>query len=187
CLISASALQGQGTLVDYQRAQGLQPKARGLVVNTPGAVTWIGKSDHFWYYRAVKGGTEFMLADAAAGSKKPAFDHDKLAAAISSAAGRQYTGLALPFAPSPGGRGGAGGRGAPGAVPSTAPLVFADDEQSIEFGAGGAMYKCSLADYMCTKGGPISPAGGRGAGAPAVLRPRGPGAGPAAGRDYVAP
>ena len=166
-LAAAPAAWAQGTLADYQRAQGLQAKARGLVVNTPGAIEWIGHTDHFWYPRAVKGGTEFVLVDAAAGTKKPAFDHEKLAAAISTVTGHSYTGITLPFAPQAG-RGGRG-RGAAGATPMTAPLRFADDEQSIQFGTGGAMYKCSLGDYTCTKGGPIPANAGRGArgGAPA--------------------
>ncbi len=159
-LTAASGLWAQGTLGDYQRAQGLQAKARGLVVNSPGAVTWIGNSGHFWYPRTVKGGTEFILADASSGSKKPAFDHDKLAAAISTATGRKYTGLTLPFAPQAG-RGGAAGRGAGAAT--TAPLTFADDEQSIQFGTGGSMFKCSLADYTCAKNGAIPANAGRGA------------------------
>ena len=73
------AAYAQGTLADYQRGQSLRTKTQGLVVNTPGTPIWIGESDHFWYPRTVKGGTEFVLVDAAAGSKKPAFDHEKLA------------------------------------------------------------------------------------------------------------
>jgi hypothetical protein len=99
----------QGTLADYQRGQGLQAKARGLVVNVPGTPNWLGESGHFWYTRSVKGGTEFVMADAATGAKKPAFDHEKLATAISSASGGHYTALTLPFAPAPAGRGGGGG------------------------------------------------------------------------------
>ena len=160
--LSAYPLWAQGTLADYQRAQGLQNKARGLVVNTPGAVTWIGHSARFWYPRAVKGGTEFVVVDAASGTKKPAFDHDKLAAAISVASGHKYTALELPFAPQAG-RG--GGRAPVGAAPTTAPLTVADDEQSIQFGTVGTMYRCSLADYTCAKAGPIpaNAAAGRGA------------------------
>jgi dienelactone hydrolase len=187
--IGATGLWAQGTLADYQRAQGLQAKARGLVVGTPGAPTWIGASDHFWYSRSVKGGTEFLLVDAVAGTKKLAFNHDKLAAAISAVAGKTYTGLALPFAPSLGGRGGAG-RGAAGAAPQTAPLTFADDERSIQFGAGGSMYKCTLGDYTCTKGGAISAtAGGRGAIVPEDenLNPEGPGGDPVDGLEYEPP
>src|SRR5581483_10905747 len=129
CVLSAvPALWAQGTLADYERAQGLQAKARGLVVNMPGAMTWINESDHFWYPRTVKGGTEFVLVDADARTKKLAFDHDKLAAAISSVTGHTYTGLALPFAPSQGGR---PTRPTPG---TTAPLTFVDGEKAIQFG-----------------------------------------------------
>src|SRR5438874_1528859 len=89
----------QGTLADYQRGQGLQAKARGMVVNLPSSPNWIGDSGHLWFSKSVKGGTEFVLVDTANATKKPAFDHDKLAAAISTASGGHYTGLTLPFAP----------------------------------------------------------------------------------------
>ena len=153
-----SVLYAQGTLPDYQRAHDLRVKVRDLVVNTPGAVTWIGDSEHFWYPKSVKGGTEFVLVDADAGSKRAAFDQDKLAAAISSVIGRPYTGLKLPFAPM---QGRPGGRPAQEALGTTAPLTFLDGERSIQFGIDGSLYKCTLSDYVCTKGGPI-PRGGRG-------------------------
>ena len=112
CLLSlVPFLHAQGTLADYQRAHELRTKARDLVVNTPGPATWIGDSDHFWYPKAVKGGTEFVLVDADAGAKKAAFDQDKLAVAISGATGHKYTGLKLPFAPM---------QGRPGARPANA-------------------------------------------------------------------
>ncbi len=186
----APGVRAQGTLADYQRAQDLQVKAGGLVVNAPGTMTWIGASNHFWYPRSVKGGSEFVLVDATASSKKLAFDHDKLAAAISAATGHKYTGLALPFAPVQGGRGG-GGRAAAGSPPLTAPLTFLDNEVSIQFGTGGFLYKCTLTDYTCTKVGAIPPnaAGGRGA-APqddALLNPEGPGGDPVDGLEFEPP
>ena len=186
----ATLATGQGTLADYQRGQGLQAKAGGLVINLPSPVTWIGNSDHLWYSKAVKGGTEFVWADAAAGIKRPAFDHDKLAAAISTASGGHYTGLTLPFAPPTGGRGGAaagGGRGgpAPGA------LTFVDNERAIQFGASGFLWKCTLADYACTKGDalPQSATGGRGAApedSPFAAPPL-EGGDPADGLEYAGP
>ena len=190
CLVP---LHAQGTLADYQRAHELRVKARDLVVNTPGAVTWIGDSDHFWYPKAVKGGTEFVLVDADAGSKKPAFDQEKLAAAISSATGTKYTALKLPFAPMQE-RGGAA-RPAQGAVPTTAPLTFLDSEHSIQFGTGGSLYKCSLADYTCAKAGPIPRGGREGRGAApedeSLLNPdadlEGPGGDPVDGLEYQPP
>jgi len=144
-LLAVYPLAAQGTLADYQRGQGLQAKARGLVVNTPGAVNWIGNSDRFWYSKPVTGGTEFVLVDAAAATRKPAFDHEKLASAVSTATGGHYTALTLPFAPPAGGR-----RGAATPPVTTAPLTFADDAGSLEFGTGGFLYKCSLADYTCS-------------------------------------
>ncbi len=194
CALSVTtALLGQGTLADYERAQGLQTKALGLVVNTPGAVTWIGDSDHFWYSRSVKGGTEFVLGDASAGSKKLAFDHDKLAAAISTATDHKYTGLTLPFAPAPGGRGG-GGRAAAGMTPTTAPLTFQNNESSLQFGIAGFLYKCTLTQYVCTKDGPIpAPNNGGRIGASAStaddpeVSPEGPGGDPVDGLPFQPP
>ncbi len=194
CALSLTpALLGQGTLADYERAHGLQAKARNLVVDTPGTINWIGETDHFWYPKAVKGGTEFVLVDADAGVKKPAFDQEKLAAAISKATGHTYTALALPFAPMQG-RGG-GARPTPGAVATTAPLTFLDGEKSIQFGTDGSLYKCGLTDYTCTKGGPIPRETGRGGrGAPedeALLNPEvsleGPGGDPVDGLEYQQP
>src|SRR5262245_20566831 len=99
--LCASLAFSQGTLADYQCSRALQTKARGLVVNAPGAMNWIGESNHFWYYKSVRGGTEFVVVDAVAGTKKPAFDHERLAAAINTATAGHYSALALPFAPSP--------------------------------------------------------------------------------------
>ena len=152
CLVFfAPAVLAQGTLADYQRGHELRAKARDLVVGTPGPATWIGETDHFWYPKTVKGGTEFVLVDANSGTKKPAFDQARLATAISGVTGHPYTALKLPFAPSEG-RG--AGRPAPDAG-TTAPLTFIDEERSIQFGVDGQLYKCTLSDYACTKAGPI--------------------------------
>ncbi|HXA51112.1 MAG TPA: prolyl oligopeptidase family serine peptidase [Candidatus Acidoferrum sp.] len=179
----------QGTLEDYRRAQGLQTKARGLVVNLPGTPNWIAGSNHLWYSRAVAGGTEFMLVDAVAATKKPAFDHDRLAAAINSATGGKYTGLQLPFAPAPAGRGGAGG-GRAGQGPDPGALTFLNNETSIQFGATGFLWRCDLTKYTCSKGDPLPAAtGGRGAAAPfdeddAFAAPQRQGGDPADGLEY---
>jgi dienelactone hydrolase len=152
CLFLFPTLDAQGTFTDYQRAHDLRGKVRDLVVNAPGAISWIGDSDHFWYPKSVKGGTEFVLVDADAGVKKPAFDQDRLAAAISSATGHKYTGSKLPFAPMPWG---ARPRPSEDAHSTTASLTFIDNEHAIQFGMDGMLYKCALADYTCTKAGPI--------------------------------
>ena len=160
---SALSVQAQGTLADYQRGQSLRAKSEGLVVNVPGTPEWIDQSDHFWYSRSVKDGTEFVIVDAGAQTKKLAFDHDKLAAAISSASGGHYTGLKLPFAPSRGGRGGA---------PAATGLTFVNGDRAIEFGLKGFSYKCTLTDYACTKGAALPAARGRRGGAGPEVGPQ---------------
>jgi len=149
----------QGTQADYQRAQGLREKFQGLAVNVPGQPNWIEGGDHFWYRKSVKGGFEFILVDMQALTKKPAFDHEKLAAALSAASGEKYTAVTLPLTepPPPGGRSGFGGGGAAIA------LTFSDHETAIEFGVASFMWKCNLNTYECIKGAAVqTPAGGRG-------------------------
>jgi dienelactone hydrolase len=192
CLLPSVFLHAQGTLADYQRAHDLRVKSRDLVVGTPGAITWIGNTNHFWYPKSVKGGTEFVLADADAGTKKAAFDQEKLAVAISTATGHPYTALKLPFAPT---QGRPGARPAADAAPATAPLTFLDNETAIQFGTGGTLYKCNLSDYTCTKGGPIPRPGREGRGAApedeSLLNPEasleGPGGDPVDGLEFQPP
>jgi dienelactone hydrolase len=147
-LALACPLFSQGTLADYQRAQDLPAKARAAVLHMPSAPTWIEGTDRFWYSRTVPGGHEFLLVDADSASKRPAFDHDRLATAISKATGGHYTGVTLPFAPRTGGRGAAAEPG----------LTFRDRETAIRFAVDDRFYTCTLTDYTCTKGEAV-PAG----------------------------
>src|SRR5215510_11388825 len=86
----------QGTMADYERANGLRNKLQGLSVNVPEAANWIDKTSRFWYRKSVKGGSEFVLVDAETLAKKPAFDHEKLAASLSAATNGKYTAVTLP-------------------------------------------------------------------------------------------
>src|SRR5436190_11263684 len=59
---------------------------------------WFADDTRFWYRNDLKGGArEFVLVDAEAGKRGPAFDHDKLAAALSKAANTEYKADRLPF------------------------------------------------------------------------------------------
>src|SRR5262249_56714103 len=89
-------LFAQGTAADYQRANALRDKFQNLTVDAAGTVTWISDTE-FWYRKSVKGGAQFVLVDAEAQSKKPAFDHEKLAAALSNVAGSKFSAVTLPF------------------------------------------------------------------------------------------
>jgi dipeptidyl aminopeptidase/acylaminoacyl peptidase len=130
CLVWA-----QGTSADYQRAQGLRDKFEGLALNIAGPANWIGATSRFWYRRSVQGGSEFVLVDAGTLARKPAFDHERLAASISAATGRKYKAVTLPFSE----------------------VTFVDKEQAIQFAAVGSMWKCGFLDYSCAKTGPAPP------------------------------
>ena len=122
----------QVTQADYERAAGLRKKYDGLAVNIVDRPTWIGKTNHFWYRKSVKGGNEFVLVDAETLTKKPAFDHEKLAVSLSTATGKKYTSITLPFLT----------------------LTFVDNEQAIEFVADASRWRCDLSDYRCQNRGP---------------------------------
>src|SRR5262245_2214394 len=140
--LQASITYAQGTAADYERANRLRFRFQGLAVNIPEQANWIEKTSRFWYRKSVKGGNEFALVDAETMAKRPAFDHEKLAASLSTAAGGKYTALTLPFVT----------------------ITFVDNERAIEFAASGSMWKCDLSDYACKKGGPApqGPFGQRG-------------------------
>ncbi|HEU5397264.1 MAG TPA: hypothetical protein VFV81_08850, partial [Verrucomicrobiae bacterium] len=58
---------------------------------------WLNDTQ-FWYRNDLPGGDrEFILVNAAAGERKPAFDHKKFAAALSQAAGERFSAGKLPF------------------------------------------------------------------------------------------
>ena len=51
---------------------------------------WIG-DDKFWYRTLTPEGSEFILVNAAKGTKTVAFDQQKLATVLSTETGRSYT------------------------------------------------------------------------------------------------
>src|SRR5215208_5235068 len=96
-LATPGALCAQGTVADYVRAHALREKFNGLALNVAEAPRWIEQTSRFYYRKTVKGGHEWVLVDGATQAKTPAFDHEKLAAAIAIATGRKATAVQLPF------------------------------------------------------------------------------------------
>jgi dipeptidyl aminopeptidase/acylaminoacyl peptidase len=121
----------QVTAADYERAAKLRDRFQGLAVNIPEAAKAIDNTHRFWYRKAVKGGNEFVLVDADASTKNPAFDHERLAVGLSKAANEKYTALTLPFTT----------------------IQFVDNAAAITFTAAGSNWKCELTDYACRKTG----------------------------------
>jgi dipeptidyl aminopeptidase/acylaminoacyl peptidase len=92
-----SAGHGQVTRADYERALNIQKQYDSLVINLPDLPQWQESAETFVYRKTIEGGHEFELVDAVALTKRPAFDHAKLAAALSLASGENYKATALPF------------------------------------------------------------------------------------------
>jgi dipeptidyl aminopeptidase/acylaminoacyl peptidase len=85
------------TAKDYEHAESmLSYNTEPLIQHTGIHPTWL-PDDRFYYLASVAEGNQFILFNPAKGTKAPAFDHQKLAAALSSATGKQYTAADLPF------------------------------------------------------------------------------------------
>jgi len=93
---------------------------------------WIGKTHRFWYKKSVEGGSSFFVVDADKKEKRPAFDHNTLAAGLSKVLGEKVKSNDLPFRS----------------------IEFSKDEKSIEFTVGTFRYSCDLKAYACKKVGP---------------------------------
>jgi dipeptidyl-peptidase 4 len=91
------AASAQGTRADYERANTLGKTVAGKVFRASVKPNWIGESDRFWYRNDLPGDRrEFILVDPAVPSKGPAFDHSRLATALTKILGKPITADRLP-------------------------------------------------------------------------------------------
>jgi dipeptidyl aminopeptidase/acylaminoacyl peptidase len=148
-LLLARALAAQVTPADYERALGLQDKYRNLALHLPSSPEWIEGTHRFVYSRTVAAPAyqgqgrerenepahEYILFDADTRESRLAFDHDKLADALSKA-------LNLPVKPQ---------------YLPLARLRFTADEKSLEFLFHDVRWRCDLAGYVCAKKADLSP------------------------------
>ena len=82
---------------DYSNAERfLRYTTQQYVDNDYVDPNWVN-GDKFWYRNLTAQGSEFILVDPAKGTRIPAFDQQKLAAALSSATGLTYPTSMLPF------------------------------------------------------------------------------------------
>src|SRR5882724_3128500 len=88
----------QGMLEDYHKAERFLPgNVRHLMAPLDATPRWIEKTNRFWYRRITAQGSEFVLVDAGQNTSAPAFDHARLAEALSQATKQDYSASALPF------------------------------------------------------------------------------------------
>lgn len=128
-VFSLSAQQGkQFTPEDYQKAEDLMGYSTQKYIDRASVQpNWL-PGDKFWYRVLTPQGSEFMLVDPAKGNRSAAFDHQKLAAALSTASGQQYPATMLPFQF----------------------FTYSDDGKSISFRAANKQWKCDLQTYTCS-------------------------------------
>ncbi len=97
--ITTMSLAQQRTLTaaDYARAEKFMGyNTAPLVLRAGVRATWL-PDDRFWYRVTTENGNEFVLVDPGRGTRGPAFDHARVAAALSTVAGAKYEAFKLPF------------------------------------------------------------------------------------------
>ena len=132
------------TTADYARAEKfMNYNTTPLVFRSSVQATWL-PDERMWYRVVTAEGSEFILVDPTRGTREPAFDHARLAAALSKAAGSPYDGAHLPQS-----------------------LALSPDAQSISVTAGSNRWKCDRQGNACaadSSPAADAPAGGRGGG-----------------------
>lgn len=113
----------------YQRA-GQRGPGRGRVYRDQVTPHWFAANARFWYRNDLPGGArEFVLVDAEAGTRQPAFDHKRLAAALAKATGRDQDAQKLPFDR----------------------IEFVDETRVVRFPVGDTVWECHLTSYECVR------------------------------------
>lgn len=75
-LVLLPIVSGQGTKADYERARSFARRTENQVFRAALKPNWLPDQHRFWYRVTTGAGThEFILVDANAGTRAPAFDH----------------------------------------------------------------------------------------------------------------
>jgi dipeptidyl aminopeptidase/acylaminoacyl peptidase len=130
CLTIASLCE-----LPAQSAYAQQRRGRGFGTGEMGAIKtrvvphWFKNNTQFWYVNNLRDGAkEFILVDALAGKRDRAFDHEKLATALTKATDQEYKADHLPFDS----------------------IEFINDGKTLRFKVGNGEWKCDLASYEVT-------------------------------------
>src|SRR5580692_8900801 len=85
------------TAADYRHAEKFMTyNVTPLVSQNSVRPSWLSE-DRFWYRNTLADGADFILVDPTHATRVPAFDHAKLAVALSKASGIVYGPYHLPF------------------------------------------------------------------------------------------
>ncbi|MBN2505703.1 MAG: prolyl oligopeptidase family serine peptidase [Verrucomicrobia bacterium] len=121
--LTALAAPAQGTGADYERAASLRRLTQNKVFRDRVQPHWLPGNTQFWYQVRTGPNThEFIWVDAADGLRRPAFDHARLAAALTNAGLAAARADQLPLEK----------------------LEFKPGGEGLEFRAGGRRWHCDL-------------------------------------------
>ncbi len=158
-VLSANAQQADLTDKDYERAEQFMSYNTSQYIDKGSLLpNWL-PNNRFWYTTTSNGNTEFILVNPDRKTRAAAFDHEKLAEALSSATGKTYEATKLPFTR----------------------ISFTEDTKSVLFSADGKGWsydissnKLSPSDITLTNGSSNQMRQGRmGGGASGVTSPDG--------------
>jgi dipeptidyl-peptidase 4 len=97
-VLAPMAGQAQGTRADYERANALRGRTENKVFKTRLNAHWFANNTRFWYRNDLANGArEFVMVDAEKGIRERAFDHQRVAAALAKALGREVRPDHLPI------------------------------------------------------------------------------------------
>ncbi|MFO8060143.1 MAG: DPP IV N-terminal domain-containing protein [Bacillota bacterium] len=116
------------TAEDYVSAERFL-NGEGLVFNAEVNPHWLSDSQRFWYRSRTRDGCEFILVEPDPGVRRQAFDHQRLASALSVASADPCVHHQLPFDE----------------------FEFTEDERAIVFETDRQRWRCDLDTYSCTK------------------------------------
>ncbi|HWZ43857.1 MAG TPA: DPP IV N-terminal domain-containing protein [Candidatus Saccharimonadales bacterium] len=143
--IAATSQQRQLTAADYARAEKFMGYNTNPLVSHNIRPAWM-PDGRFWYRDTSADGSAFVVFDPAKPAREPAFDHAKVAAALSTASGKTYDKAHLPFMS----------------------FEYSANGQSISFNAGPKRWSCDVQGKSCAEvksDAGAGAAGRRGAGA----------------------
>jgi dipeptidyl aminopeptidase/acylaminoacyl peptidase len=119
----------QGKREDYQRAELVKQVMDTKVFNAPTGFHWMSKEHKLWYVNTTAKGKRFMLVDVKNKTKQPAFDHDRLADALSLTSGKKVVADSLPFSE----------------------ISFVNQGKAIDFQFNDLIWTCDLHSYEIQK------------------------------------
>jgi len=128
-LVSILATQhgfAQGTRSDYERAMNLRETTADKVFKDRVTPHWMKDNKWFWYRNDLPGNKrEFIFVDAEKGIRRPAFDHGRLAKALSKVTGQEVDAEKL----------------------AIDRLIFDETGSSLTFSFNNSWWKCDLSSY----------------------------------------